>query len=409
MKGRRRSVRDVGEADLARGPVPIYTVWELTLRCDQACRHCGSRAGRAREDELGTEEVLALGGAIRALGGREITLAGGEAYLRSDLLVIVRQLADLGLRVSVLTGGRAFGPELARGLKAAGATTLAVSIDGLADAHEALRGVPGGWRAALDALDAARAAGLRLAANTQVNRLNLHQLRDLAALLRDRGVRGWQVQITIPMGRAADHPETLLQPWDMLELVETLADIQRAEIARAAAEGDVAMNVSGADDVGYYGPHEAVLRSPPGGEAAHWWGCQAGRYVLGLEADGHVKPCLSMTSGAYRCGSTREQPLPEIWRSAPGLERHRARCVEDLWGACRTCYYADICLGGCPATAHAFFGRAGNNPYCWHRAEQLRLRGLRERVEPRVPAPGEPFGVGTFDLVVEPWEGAGPV
>ena len=31
---------------------PIYAVWEITLRCDLACRHCGSRAGRARPDEL---------------------------------------------------------------------------------------------------------------------------------------------------------------------------------------------------------------------------------------------------------------------------------------------------------------------------------------------------------------------
>jgi len=25
---------------------PIYAVWELTLKCDLACRHCGSRAGK---------------------------------------------------------------------------------------------------------------------------------------------------------------------------------------------------------------------------------------------------------------------------------------------------------------------------------------------------------------------------
>ena len=31
---------------------PRYVVWELTLKCDLACRHCGSRAGRVRQDEL---------------------------------------------------------------------------------------------------------------------------------------------------------------------------------------------------------------------------------------------------------------------------------------------------------------------------------------------------------------------
>ena len=39
---------------------PIYAVWEITLRCDLACRHCGSRAGHARSLELTTAECLDL-------------------------------------------------------------------------------------------------------------------------------------------------------------------------------------------------------------------------------------------------------------------------------------------------------------------------------------------------------------
>src|SRR5262245_25723218 len=35
----------VRPADAVR---PIYAVWEITLACDLACRHCGSRAGRSR-------------------------------------------------------------------------------------------------------------------------------------------------------------------------------------------------------------------------------------------------------------------------------------------------------------------------------------------------------------------------
>jgi hypothetical protein len=35
-------------------------VWELTLRCDLSCHHCGSRAGQARPDELSLVEALNL-------------------------------------------------------------------------------------------------------------------------------------------------------------------------------------------------------------------------------------------------------------------------------------------------------------------------------------------------------------
>jgi MoaA/NifB/PqqE/SkfB family radical SAM enzyme len=33
----------------AEGPRPIYVVWELTMKCDQPCQHCGSRAGQRFE------------------------------------------------------------------------------------------------------------------------------------------------------------------------------------------------------------------------------------------------------------------------------------------------------------------------------------------------------------------------
>src|SRR5262245_57644192 len=57
---------------------PVYAVWELTLRCDLACQHCGSRAGHARENELSTAECLDVVAQLAALGIKEVTLIGGE-------------------------------------------------------------------------------------------------------------------------------------------------------------------------------------------------------------------------------------------------------------------------------------------------------------------------------------------
>ena len=48
---------------------------------------------------------------LAELGCREVTLIGGEAYLRSDVYAIVRKLTDLGMRVTMQTGGRAFTEE----------------------------------------------------------------------------------------------------------------------------------------------------------------------------------------------------------------------------------------------------------------------------------------------------------
>src|SRR3954462_13016948 len=86
-------------------PKPLYAVWELTLRCDQPCQHCGSRAGTARKSELSTDEVREVGAALARLGTQEVTLIGGEAYLRPDLNEIVTFLAGEGMLVTMQTGG----------------------------------------------------------------------------------------------------------------------------------------------------------------------------------------------------------------------------------------------------------------------------------------------------------------
>jgi MoaA/NifB/PqqE/SkfB family radical SAM enzyme len=77
--------------------VPVHAVWEITLACDLKCHHCGSRAGKRRPDELTTDECLDLVRQLARMGTREVTLIGGEAYLRRDWLKIIREIRDQGM------------------------------------------------------------------------------------------------------------------------------------------------------------------------------------------------------------------------------------------------------------------------------------------------------------------------
>jgi hypothetical protein len=99
----------------------------------------------------------------------------------------------------------------------------------------------------------------------------------------------------------------------------------------------------------------------------------------------------------------RERTVHDIWDHTRALRYTRDRTVDDLWGFCRTCYYADVCRAGCTWTSHVTLGRPGNNPYCHHRAIELRGQGLRERLVQVEQAPGEPFDHGRFEIVVEPF------
>ena len=54
------------------GFYPRNVVWELTLACNLRCRHCGSRAGKARDDELTEVESLDVVDQLAALGAERV-------------------------------------------------------------------------------------------------------------------------------------------------------------------------------------------------------------------------------------------------------------------------------------------------------------------------------------------------
>ncbi len=385
---------------VAEAPHPAYVVWELTLRCDHACTHCGSRAGVARPDELDTAAALDVVRQLAELNTAEVVLIGGEAYLHDGFLAIAAALRDRGITVAITTGGRGITAALATAMFAAGVRRASVSIDGLEEAHDRMRHLRGSWQAARAALDHLRAAGLEIASNINLNRSNHHDLEALYPILRAHGIAGWQIQLTAPLGRAADRTLMPLAPWDLLEVVPRVARL------KAAARGD-GITIMPGNNLGYFGPEEVALRSLGPADRDHWRGCQAGRFVMGIESDGAVKGCPSLQTAHYVGGHVRDRSLRELW-ATPALAFTRARTVDDLLGFCRTCAFAAHCLGGCTFTAHAVLGRPGNNPYCHHRARTLARQGLRERLVPERAAAGQPFDSGTFAIVVEPLDAPDP-
>lgn len=378
---------------------PLYAVWELTLACDLACRHCGSRAGRARPDELTTDEAKDLARQLIELGTREVTLIGGEAYLRADWLDVARAFTSKGVLVNVTTGGRGFTRERAEAARAAGIEGVSVSVDGLRETHDRLRAAKGSFDAAMSALASARAVGLRVSANTQINRWNRRELGALLEHLLAEGVTAWQPQLTAAMGRAADEPDLLLEPWHLVELFPELARL------KARCDEVDALFWPG-NSLGYYGPYEAELRSAF--PAGHRGSCGAGIKTIGIEANGDVKGCPSLPSEEYVGANVRHASLRDIWQRSHRLRFTRDHTPARMKGFCATCYYSDECRAGCNFMSHVLLGDIGDNPFCHHRALTLKEQGERERVVRVEGAPGMPFDHGRFEIVREAWREEGP-
>jgi radical SAM protein with 4Fe4S-binding SPASM domain len=378
-----------------RAARPVHAVWELTLRCDLACRHCGSRAGRPRPDELTLSEALDLVTHLAGLGVTEVTLIGGEAYLYHGWTEVVRAVRSQGMSCAVVSGGQGITAEVAREASEAGVQSLSISLDGEAATHDRLRGKHGAHAKALTALRHAREHGIPVAVNTQINRLNMHELEAIAERILEHDCHGWQMQLTVPAGRAADEPEVLLQPFDLLTLFPLLARLEE-RMTRAGVK------FLPGNNIGYFGPYEqrfrGRLRCPSDAS------CSAGRSVIGIEANGDIKGCPSLPTRGWVGGNVRDHGLQEIWEKSEALRYTRDHRPERLWGFCATCYYAEECRGGCTWTAATYSDRPGNNPFCHHRALTGQSEGWRERVVQTAPAPGEPFDVARWEIIREPIE-----
>ena len=88
--------------------VPNCCVWEITRGCNMRCLHCGASAGAKRSKELTTDEALKVCEQLRDIGTGEISLIGGEVFVRRDWFLIAQKIRSLGMNLVIITNNKYF-------------------------------------------------------------------------------------------------------------------------------------------------------------------------------------------------------------------------------------------------------------------------------------------------------------
>ena len=69
------------------------------------CIHCGSSAGQKRTSELTTEEWDDVTKQLADLNCKEITLLGGEPFLRKDWYEISKEVKNRDIEITYMSNG----------------------------------------------------------------------------------------------------------------------------------------------------------------------------------------------------------------------------------------------------------------------------------------------------------------
>jgi radical SAM protein with 4Fe4S-binding SPASM domain len=329
--------------------VPRVVGWELTRRCNMKCIHCGSSAGSPHPDELTVEEGLDLCGQLADLGCEILTLSGGEPLLHPAWDRYAESLSQRGVRTYLITNGFYLEENVQR-LLSAGVRRIGVSLDGLEETHNFIRRNPESFRRAMAGARSALEAGISVGTVTHVSKKNIGELEEMYRVFSSSGLGFWQIQITFLSGRMLENRELACEPADMLSIADFIARKRKEK----------GMKVVAGDNFGYFSRLDIA--------EGEWKGCFAGRWLLGVDADGGVKGCLSLPREFVE-DNIRRRPLREIWEDRNLFRFNRCFDPEELGEFCSGCDKKLLCRGGCSVTAYSATGSVFNNPYCLYRLE----------------------------------------
>jgi len=186
-----------------KAPIPSlrYLELQITARCNLRCRHC--YLGAARKQDLPYSRIPAVLGEFEEMQGLRLLLSGGEPLLHPDFWSINEKLPEFGFRSILLSNGALIDGSTARRLKV---HEVQVSLDGIGDSHDYLRG-SGSYEKAVTAIRELRSAGKDVSVATMIHSRNLDDFPKLGAFIEEMGIREWNVDLPCSTGNLLDNAE----------------------------------------------------------------------------------------------------------------------------------------------------------------------------------------------------------
>jgi radical SAM protein with 4Fe4S-binding SPASM domain len=326
----------------------------LTNRCNLACIHCLADAGpTSAADELDTREWLELIRLLKTHRVINVSLSGGEIFIRSDIFELLRALKEGNdQKITLITNGTLINDRTAAELKALRLRSVVVSVDGLQSSNDRIRGT-GAYSRTIAGLLRLLEADRKPVLSCTPMRHNIQELAPLIDEFYGIGVRAFRFNTLTPEGRCAwRYPELAPQfPDDIAAIAATVRDkVVQYPDAQIHYEGHFFLWLKESGD--------RALRENRGGTPPKhlFQNCGVCKTSCHVRPNGDVVPCGALSD--FRGGNVRTQDFLAIWRDSEAFARIRETAGIDVAALeiCGRCKYNPLCDAGCRAAAYCIAG-----------------------------------------------------
>ena len=330
---------------------------EITSRCNLKCRYCYYFDNPEVEyRDLPTDEWLRFFDELGRCAVMDVTLQGGEPFIREDLPQLIEGIIRNRMRFSMLSNGTLIDDAIAAFLAATNrCNSVQVSVDGSSpETHDACRG-KGSFEDALRGIRTLQRHKIPVDVRVTIHRHNVHDLDAIARLLlEDLVLGGFSTNAAGYLGACRHNAgKVMLTTEDRQVAMETLLRLSERYNGRISAqagplaEGKMWCRMEGARMQGN--------PSFPDGGSLTACGCHNSK--INIRADGVITPCCMLPH--MELGRINHDPLTEIWQYHPDLNQLRQRHTIPLttFEFCANCPYISYCTGNCPGLAFTITGQ----------------------------------------------------
>lgn len=306
---------------------PKYLWFEVTDRCNSRCEYCSIHKKTPTPNPLSADETKKILSSPLFRNVRYIINSGGEPTVRADLLEILLAehtalpKATIQLSTNALLPDRALS-VVSELLRRKINVEVGISLDGIGDAHDEIRGVKGNFQKVdflvkqLRQMKAAVSLGSTL---TNKNLTNNLQAREYSKALNVPFMYHWFNQSGFYANEHSQRAQSYQTTTEMIQAVKTTTP------------------------PGLY--RDMWIRELNGVQPK--FRCFALNAFAVVKCNGDIAPCLSKWDSII--GNVRNEDPTKVWRSqkAKDIRRSIKHCDGCLnsWGACwslATSYYLNL-------------------------------------------------------------------